>query len=869
MSKHWLQKFQLTLLLLFTACVASFAGKPPITIKGISHLYKMVSFEAQVAYLRQLNPTVSVKVITDAVRQFRAGVYPSAGTISPSVTLSAPALPSVADLPGLATTVGDVGKILQAPSLTPTQFGPLESSTQLLNRYLPDWKTRLSSIYTPEQVGFIRTALSISDYSLMTRSAQGGFALRGNDWDFADRFTNTLQSIAPDYFSQEQRKELVSKNLAPGFSLKSLFRLRSLQNFVTLYDRLPSNFGGTPENEYRLATSISYTTQRENLSADDFSLEGRIKKLYQTYAQPTGDRSAAALLQAVQAFTTANGTLPRYQIKGKTAEQYTPEERAETTLRRTIYHTLRNAGASDFEKTPALEQLQQFMFQKTTPEQLLEQLQTFVAEHNRMPLSYVTGVPPLAYTAEERFEVHLRQALNNTLQRKAHLIDTDPALQRLKQFKDEQQKKDIAPIQVLLAQTQSVITRNGTFPRAAIPGKKPDQYTDEERAEIQLYRKLQEVMNPYYPVDNNEALTQLRYLKLRYNAAAVKFYQVAEQAYNELATYLAEHKAYPPVQSSLYRRITNHLYHGADEFWEKPDPSSPVYRLNQLNERALAAKRGEIAFNFIAPEVERRAAQARADHYGLVPWTDTHHLLTQPSDFVDDPLYFEEWYLANEQAIMLNVDTTAAFDALRESVRNGTPDDETYRILDKLYSMKLGPQPSGSFISVAYRGENPALPLAKHFHRVIKIEGIAKPNAQRAFEIEKQLPHIHLIHNSRYVTRIFLENGVTAQEIDQIVRALTPEGYTIRMSPHEFSLQNDFPSQKTMIGYLHLHIEKIQPTGENDPDISYIVDITANELVKNKPPHQVFKIYRDLFRQYMDDYMTSYTLPQRGVHYTP
>ncbi len=272
----------------------------------------------------------------------------------------------------------------------------------------------------------------------------------------------------------------------------------------------------------------------------------------------------------------------------------------------------------------------------------------------------------------------------------------------------------------------------------------------------------------------------------------------------------------------------------------------------------------------IAPEVERQAAQARADHYGMVPWTQTHQHLLTPSNYLDDPLYFDQWYFQNQHALMVTQETTVAFEALQKAVHNGTPDDETYRILDKLYSMQLGMQhPSELFMSLTYRGDDPALPLAKYFHPVIKINGITLPSMKKIFKLKAMAPHIRFSHDEQHIKKLVLMEGVTTQEIDQVVRELTPEGYTVRMSPHEFGIQNDLPTRHTLSGTLHLHIEKIQPDGSTEPDISYILYISAHNLVNQKKPHQIMKIYRNWFWQYMDNYMRHYTLPQRRVHDAP
>ena len=248
-------------------------------------------------------------------------------------------------------------------------------------------------------------------------------------------------------------------------------------------------------------------------------------------------------------------------------------------------------------------------------------------------------------------------------------------------------------------------------------------------------------------------------------------------------------------------------------------------------------------------------------NYGEVSWQENHQLISTEPEYVDAPLSFNTWYTHNSQAIMANVETTAAFDALRVAVRNGTPDDEIYRILDRLYHMDLGLKPDRTFVAVAYRGSTPASPVAEGFHPVIELDGIEKAHATDAFILEAHLPHLRLSKNEDYVTGVVLKPGIKARELDRMIRALTPPGFTVRMSPHEFGLQNDLPTYRTLKGFLHLHIERIQPADADGPDISYVLNLNAYELTDGKKSYEVWKIYTDLFRQYMDEYMTSLTLP--------
>ncbi|WP_428075645.1 hypothetical protein [Candidatus Avelusimicrobium luingense] len=224
---------------------------------------------------------------------------------------------------------------------------------------------------------------------------------------------------------------------------------------------------------------------------------------------------------------------------------------------------------------------------------------------------------------------------------------------------------------------------------------------------------------------------------------------------------------------------------------------------------------------------------------------------------------FPQWLLDNGNYMIPTPETTKAFESVRVAAAGNGLNDEIYDILVTLNAMHLGYSDKGRSVRVTYRGDNPTLPQAKDFHEVIEINGLTKwqPHAKKALQNDYGPIKFYITRDS--IAGIFLEEGTTAADVARVFQDLCPKGFSVRMTPHEFGLQDGQVTSDSFAGRLHFHIEHISPSegeGSDKPDISYTLWLNAQDLVQDKTPHQIFKLYRDLFRPYMDDYMVNFTL---------
>lgn len=264
----------------------------------------------------------------------------------------------------------------------------------------------------------------------------------------------------------------------------------------------------------------------------------------------------------------------------------------------------------------------------------------------------------------------------------------------------------------------------------------------------------------------------------------------------------------------------------------------------------------------LTEQVIQRANAARSAHtlYGQVHREEYHALMDMHGTAHDLALAFPRWLSKVGTYIMNTPETTQAMEALRYAVASGALDDSLYQVLYHLYSMPLGPQDNGGFLRVAYRGNTPNLPVAKDFHLVVERTGLYKLKVQHVWNLH--LPHIAFNTTKQDITGIVLLQGVTPEEVHQVIEALRPQGYAVRMSAHEFGINNDKTTADTIAGKLHLHFEKIPAYTDQkfNKDIVYSININAMPIVRGKSTHQIMHIYRQLFRPYMDENMVCFTL---------
>ena len=158
--------------------------------------------------------------------------------------------------------------------------------------------------------------------------------------------------------------------------------------------------------------------------------------------------------------------------------------------------------------------------------------------------------------------------------------------------------------------------------------------------------------------------------------------------------------------------------------------------------------------------------------------------------------------------------------------------------------MQLG-QDGPGYYRVIYRGNNPRLPRAEDFHNVWESTGIPQADAANAYKLNS--PHIDLDGDEELVYNLLVRPGVTDKEMAAVIDALTPAGWEIRLGAHELL-------HEIKKGWIHIHIEQVVPTTEEDAqDISNVLRVDVRPLTQGKNSQQVAKSLRYLFAKYLKD----------------
>lgn len=396
---------------------------------------------------------------------------------------------------------------------------------------------------------------------------------------------------------------------------------------------------------------------------------------------------------------------------------------------------------------------------------------------------------------------------------------------------------------ILLRAAERFVRQTGALPRFSIPDKPVDRYTAAERHETQLRHSIYSLLIRSTPKDMaaNVELFHLQQFMMQHTSPD----QLAEQLLifsrhnGRLPRRTIPGKAKMDYTAAEY--FETHLRRGLDKLLQQE--STNPGRIPHKTRKKL-------------PDLS--LAQKRILSQGVVPWQATHTLVNTDPIAWDLILEFPEWLTRNQNYFMAMQGTNKAIEAIRVAMANGTVDDTMYEVMLWLRQMNLGMQEDGSLVHAVYRGNNPMLPQAKDFHKIIKIQGMPLEQAAAAFTFEH--PHVRFIQDEKSLLGLRLSPGVTRQEIAAVLSALVPPEFEVRMGAHEFEIHNDKTTIDFERGNLHLHIEKIAEEGEGNTDISYALELKLSWLVGDKKPQQILHLYRELFRPYMDNYMRSYSL---------
>ena len=402
--------------------------------------------------------------------------------------------------------------------------------------------------------------------------------------------------------------------------------------------------------------------------------------------------------------------------------------------------------------------------------------------------------------------------------------------------------EDTSP-EVLLHAVEQFYQKNGALPRFALPNTPVEKYTLPELRETQLRQRIYQVLSRVTAkeVEENEDLLHLQQFMIKHTSLKQVLHQLDSFHRKNGRMPRSAIPGKPTREYTVAEYFEVHLHEALNTFLQRASDEPQDLSSEKLQQLQNLSR-----------------AQMQLLSYGRIPWNVTHAQVNSEPGAWDLIVDFPEWLTRNQGYFVGMLGTNKALDAIHAAMNNGTVDDAMYQVIARLSQMKLGPQEDGTLAYVTFRGRDPAFPQAQDFHRILKIHGLPVEQVKAALALPRK--NITFVEQNGLVTGLRLYPGVTAQEIETVVGAMVPEGFEVRMGAHEFEIRNDKTQVDFERGNLHLHIEKIPPTGEGEPDIGYALDLKASRLVKNKKPHQILRIYRTLFGTYMDDYMRSFTL---------
>ncbi len=209
------------------------------------------------------------------------------------------------------------------------------------------------------------------------------------------------------------------------------------------------------------------------------------RKLHSMYRKV---QRSAQYLDLLQNFLSLNGRLPRSSILGKTAEQYTEEERAEVTFAQQLmkYRKLNNVYAK---------QIVAIYDNRRMISIWPEEFEKFIDKHHRLPRAAIAGKTSAERTEEERAETLLRKYFDHYKDK----VEFSPALQQ----KIQQIQEENKPSYKYRTKLESFVEKYGRLPHFDIAGKTPAQYTPEEADESILMHNLNRQKHYGDPADPN------------------------------------------------------------------------------------------------------------------------------------------------------------------------------------------------------------------------------------------------------------------------------------------------------------------------------------------------------------------------------
>ena len=525
---------------------------------------------------------------------------------------------------------------------------------------------------------------------------------------------------------------------------------------------------------------------------------------------------------------------------------------------------------------------------RKTPEQIIAMLKKFQAEHNdRNPRKGITEngkwrniseLRALAKQGDAQFteladELELGVSVVHALQ--TWPKDSTNFLE-LQALYDKSRERAIrkTPEQFIVAYKKWLAEHNNQSPRQNIVEggevlsltelrKRAKQGSEPAIAalinELELGRGLGSALKSWFKDSSKYLELKALYDESRNRAAS----KPTNELYQDLVAHIKDYGHYPMQKEGPLARII-HFRLGyyqstmtADGKYTDPYLQK-IYEIKQWSERV---KRGEVDWEQF-PELfkkHRRTIGEIMREKGQLPAKEAPKVVSLPKEeqaaieqIADNMLTLWEdfegvWWQQNHKHIITTPQTQVAFNTVLKTVQTqvpGTGNVNISNVLEQVSSMQLG-QDGPDYYRVIYRGNNPRLPRAEDFHNVLETQGITQADAANAYKLNS--PHIELDGDEELVYNLFVRKDVTDKEMSAVIDALTPAGWEIRLGAHELL-------HEIKQGWIHIHIEQVVPTTEEDAqDISNVLRVDLRALTQGKNPQQIAKTLRYLFAKYLKE----------------
>ncbi len=830
---------------------------------------------------------------------------------TPSLT-TVPQAAQVLHTPSLPTP--QTGPIVS----TPTEIldtGTNLTGTQVLAQYFPTWRQELGGMFSQEQLDAVEKAFAATDEWIFVRGEDGELKARNKDeWDYEARFLTILQNSGVN-FTERQIKQLVGSQTTRGYFTQCLL-IEKITAFCITTGNAPKKVITQNGKHLKLSELRSQAMEGDkqtiNLiqevtlglqlghalktwSKDSWKYE-RLYVLYERYGNK-GTPARLKILKNIKRFILENGRVPRQTIEQETKQFRLNDleskanagdiEAAALAQELKLGIQLKQALAKWPKDSPEYKEIKELYdeYRNTdTPTQVIANIEQYIAKYNRTPRNGITRNGKSLSLVDLRIQADLGNIETTELAQELKLgSQLQQALRNWPQAFPKEYKK----LQALYQQYRSIdtpaqmvsnikqfILENNRTPRMGI-GKGIGGYAysmaelrsnagkgDEKAAKLvweqKLGRQLQHILASWSKT--SEEFQEINSLYKQYRNVTPR--KTSSELYTDLITHIKDYEHYPmDKESSLQQNIYNRLryYRSTMIDGKYADPYlQKIYELKQWSERV---KRGEVDWTqFPGLFKKHRRTIGEMREQGILPKKEVAQELEQlPAEeqeaieqMADNMLTLWEdfegvWWQQNHKHIITTPQTQLAFNTVLSTVRNQVPGANNVNIsnvLEQLSSMQLG-QDGPDYYHVIYRGNNPRLPRAEDFHNVWETQGIPQANAQTAYKLNS--PHIELAGDEEMVYNMLVSQGVTDKEMAAVIDALTPAGWEIRLGAHELL-------SEIKQGKVHIHIEQIVPTTEEDAqDLSNVLRVDLRALTRGKNPQQVAKTLRYLFAKYLQE----------------